>query len=114
MQGSIKCALFFLFATPVFLPVNSQKAKQSQPVAKGSTPANGMQDRSYWCNTLYKIASPVVLNLAEGTLKKNMRRIRLHIQTRTSPRRNECTGDDVSRQNLSTLSNLLLKEKFLS
>lgn len=29
-------------------------------------------DREYWCELLYKIASPVVSNLASGTLKKNM------------------------------------------
>ena len=68
MQRSIKCALFFLLATSLFFQVNSQKTKQS--VAKESTPTNGAQDRSYWSNTLYKIASPVVFNLAEGTLKK--------------------------------------------
>ncbi|MCU7552836.1 DUF2264 domain-containing protein [Chitinophagaceae bacterium LB-8] len=32
----------------------------------------GAQDREYWSNLLYKIASPVILNLANGTLKKNM------------------------------------------
>ncbi len=34
--------------------------------------ASGAQDREYWCSLLYKISSPVVLNLANGTLKKNM------------------------------------------
>jgi hypothetical protein len=29
-------------------------------------------DRDYWCQLLYKIASPVVTNLANGTLVKNM------------------------------------------
>jgi len=32
----------------------------------------GMEDRAYWVNLLVKIADPVVNNLAEGTLKKNM------------------------------------------
>ncbi|HEU5168820.1 MAG TPA: DUF2264 domain-containing protein [Chitinophagaceae bacterium] len=72
MQRSIKCGLFLFLATTLFLQGNSQKTKQSQSVAKESTPTNGMQDRSYWCDVLYKIASPVVFNLAEGTLKKNM------------------------------------------
>lgn len=30
------------------------------------------EDRLYWANTLFKIAKPVVSNLAEGTLRKNM------------------------------------------
>ncbi|MFT3822547.1 MAG: DUF2264 domain-containing protein [Chitinophagaceae bacterium] len=32
----------------------------------------GAQDRAYWCNLLYKIAAPPILNLSQGTLKKNM------------------------------------------
>lgn len=30
------------------------------------------QDRAYWCNLLYKMAAPVLSNMAEGNLKKNM------------------------------------------
>ena len=71
MQRSIKCGLFLLLVTIMFFRGNSQKANQ-QAVANESTLTNGVQDRSYWTNTLYKIASPVVFNLAEGTLKKNM------------------------------------------
>jgi len=33
---------------------------------------NGIQDRTYWSDLLYKISYPVIHNLAEGTLKKNM------------------------------------------
>ncbi len=33
-------------------------------------PAN--KDRAYWCNLLYKIAAPVLSNMAEGNLQKNM------------------------------------------
>ena len=32
----------------------------------------GAQDRAYWSDVLYKISYPVIHNLAEGTLKKNM------------------------------------------
>ena len=32
----------------------------------------GAQDRAYWSELLYKISYPVIHNLAEGTLKKNM------------------------------------------
>lgn len=30
------------------------------------------KDRAYWCNLLYKMAAPVLSNMAEGNLKKNM------------------------------------------
>lgn len=32
----------------------------------------GGEDRAYWVETLVKIADPVLVNLSEGTLKKNM------------------------------------------
>ncbi|WP_346237465.1 DUF2264 domain-containing protein [Niabella insulamsoli] len=32
----------------------------------------GEQDRAYWAGLLYKMAGPVIFNLANGTLKKNM------------------------------------------
>jgi hypothetical protein len=32
----------------------------------------GQKDRTYWSDLLYKMTSPVVLNLAAGTLKQNM------------------------------------------
>ncbi|MEJ5995395.1 DUF2264 domain-containing protein [Pedobacter sp. Du54] len=34
--------------------------------------ATGAEDRAYWTNLLYKIASPVILNLANSTLKQKM------------------------------------------
>ncbi len=46
----------------------SKKKSEKQVVAM----VTGTQDREYWSNLLYKIASPVILNLAQGTLKKNM------------------------------------------
>jgi len=33
---------------------------------------SGAQDRMYWSELLYKISYPVIHNLSEGTLKKNM------------------------------------------
>jgi hypothetical protein len=44
-----------------------RKIKDSSP-----TIVTGAQDRAYWSNLLYKISSPVILNLAQSTLKKNM------------------------------------------
>ena len=31
---------------------------------------NGIQDRTYWSDLLYKISYPVIHNLSEGTLKR--------------------------------------------
>jgi len=44
-------------------------ATQDMPSLPSQKPKN---DREYWCRLLYKIASPVVSNLANGTLVKNM------------------------------------------
>jgi hypothetical protein len=44
-----------------------RKIQDSSP-----TIVTGAQDRAYWSNLLYKISSPVILNLAQSTLKKNM------------------------------------------
>ena len=32
----------------------------------------GSEDRMYWVQTLTRIADPVLVNLSQGTLKKNM------------------------------------------
>lgn len=45
---------------------------QKNIVKKQLSTSTGKQDREYWCQLLYKIAYPVVHNLAEETLKKNM------------------------------------------
>jgi hypothetical protein len=50
--------------------VNAQPAEEHtgfRPVF-----ATGAEDRTYWVKLLMKIADPIVNNLAEGTLKKNM------------------------------------------
>lgn len=47
--------------------VFAQKKKNSK-----TTVISGAQDREYWSNLLYKMASPVIMNLANGTLRKNM------------------------------------------
>ena len=50
--------------------------KQQQELSGTTRPvvteSNGMDDRSVWIRQLTKIASPVLENLAAGTLKKNM------------------------------------------
>lgn len=54
-----------LMASPFVQAQPSKKTKQNQVTT-------GAQDRQYWAELLYKISSPVILNLADGTLKKNM------------------------------------------
>ena len=48
----------------------SQESKISKE--KKDNEITGLQDREYWCNLLYKITYPVIHNLAQGTLKRNM------------------------------------------
>lgn len=54
-----------LMASPVVQAQSSKKTKQNQVTS-------GAQDRQYWAELLYKMSSPVILNLADGSLKKNM------------------------------------------
>ncbi len=49
--------------------VEAQKIKNKKTAA---TVITGAQDREYWSNLLYRMASPVILNLSQSTLKKNM------------------------------------------
>ena len=62
--------LFFALSFLTLITVMAQKNKVSK--TQVATVVTGVQDREYWCNLLYKITYPVVHNLAEGTLKKNM------------------------------------------
>ncbi|RXM47842.1 DUF2264 domain-containing protein [Flavobacterium sp. YO12] len=54
-------------ASNVSAQKNKDKSQEKQLIS-----ANGKQDREYWSQLLYKISYPVVHNLAEETLKKNM------------------------------------------
>ncbi|MCS3797018.1 DUF2264 domain-containing protein [Niastella sp. OAS944] len=77
MRSAIK-----LFITPVVLlcageRVEAQAKKVQTAIANKTVTAEavkttGAQDRLYWSELLYKMASPVIMNLANGTLKKNM------------------------------------------
>lgn len=66
---------FTVFAV-LFLAVISTQKASAQKAKKKEQPqpaiVTGEQDRMFWANTLYKIAYPVVHNLAEGTLKQNL------------------------------------------
>lgn len=62
----IGCALLAL-NIPAVVAQKNRKTAPAKPML-----AAGLQDRAFWVKTLYKIAYPVVHNLAQGTLKKNM------------------------------------------
>ncbi|MFT3980363.1 MAG: DUF2264 domain-containing protein [Ferruginibacter sp.] len=47
-------------------------AQTKKTISKTPQPATGQEDRAYWAGTLYRIAYPVIHNLAQGTLRKNM------------------------------------------
>jgi hypothetical protein len=67
LTRKVSIAVIIVLASVCHL-VNAQKSKAAaQPL-----PTTGAQDREFWVNTLYKIAYPVVHNLSEGTLRKNM------------------------------------------
>jgi len=59
--SKMKCGLLFIF----FITCKTVGAQQKQA-------ATGLQERSFWVKSLYKIAYPVIHNLANETLKKNM------------------------------------------
>ncbi|WP_216629179.1 DUF2264 domain-containing protein [Sphingobacterium lumbrici] len=66
---------FFLIVCcfPIWKQVGAQQ-NLLKPSAEAMLIASssGTEDRAYWSELLYKIASPVILNLGNGTLKKNM------------------------------------------
>ena len=61
------CLLFGCFNVTGF----SQKQKKQTPIVLPVVPT-GEQDREYVTNLLYRIAYPIVHNMAEGTLRKNL------------------------------------------
>ena len=58
--------------TSVFYAGIAQPVVAQQATTLPTTIEQGNQDRDYWTGLLYKIVSPVIHNLASGTLKKNM------------------------------------------
>lgn len=48
-----------------FITVNAKKS--TNPLGDGAS------DRAYWCELAYKMAAPVLQNMANGTLQKNMK-----------------------------------------
>lgn len=64
---SIALTLLFAIAFPT-----SGKAQHHKNIKAQQLVASGAQDREFWVQALHKIAYPVIHNLAEGTLRKNM------------------------------------------
>lgn len=62
-------SLFFL---NLFIINNAHAQKRKVPKENEITVTTGVQDREYWANLLYKISWPVIHNLGEETLQKNM------------------------------------------
>lgn len=68
MKQNMLLAVILLLSTVPKLSAQKIKKKEQQTVLIPT----GAQDRQLWVNSLYKIAYPVIHNLAEGTLKQNM------------------------------------------
>lgn len=63
---------YALLIGAIFLTANPGAYAQRSGKAKTNPVTAGTQDRGYWVDLLYKMASPVVLNLANSTLKQKM------------------------------------------
>ena len=67
-----KWSAFFLLTIALSYNAHAQLQKQTPPTSEKQERTTGQRDRVFWSDLLYKIASPVVFNLASGTLKQNM------------------------------------------
>lgn len=57
-----RCIVLVLLAALFVLPAEAARKSRVKEV----------DDRTYWCNLLYKIASPILSNMSEGKLQENM------------------------------------------
>jgi hypothetical protein len=74
MQKIFSRVIIAMLLLAIALPPTNVSAQKNKNKSKGNqiTATTGKQDREYWSQLLYKISYPVVHNLAEETLKKNM------------------------------------------
>ena len=72
MKKKSRYVFIVLFLISSVLPFTKAAAQNDKNIAKVNLESTGLQDREYWARLLYKISYPVVHNLAEQTLKKNM------------------------------------------
>ena len=66
----MKRTLTILVAMFLCVGIASAKAKKQQPV---NPLGDGSSDRAYWVELAYTMAAPVLENMANGTLQKNMK-----------------------------------------
>ena len=59
--------LIALVCVPLFVLAKGKKQAPADPLG------NGASDRAYWTQLAYKMAAPVLENMANGTLQKNMK-----------------------------------------
>lgn len=74
MKRKMKNFFTAILLVTAYLPTTELIAQKQKKKTKetAATVVTGAQDREYWSNLLYKIAAPVILNLSQSTLKKNM------------------------------------------
>lgn len=64
--------IFSMIISSTYQFVLAQKQTNQKVNIISNETHSGIEDRAVWSDILYKIASPVVFNLAEGTLRQNM------------------------------------------
>lgn len=67
----LRTGILFLIALLLLAPALPAAARKGRK-AKTEQPRTGAEDRALWVDLLWKISYPVVHNLAEGTLRRNM------------------------------------------
>ena len=67
-----KWGAFFPLIVGLAFNANAQTPRQTSAVTEKQAGTNSQADRAFWSDMLYKMASPVVFNLAAGTLRQNM------------------------------------------
>src|SRR5688572_26409350 len=72
MRIVVKLSLVLVLSAGIASQMHAQQSQQKQLSSNDQPMNSGQKDRAYWSDLLYKIVSPVVLNLAAGTLKQNM------------------------------------------
>ncbi len=72
MKIVIKWSLALVLSAGMVSQLNAQQSQQKQLLSNNQPSNSGQKDRAYWSDLLYKMVSPVIFNLAAGTLKKNM------------------------------------------
>jgi hypothetical protein len=70
MRSAIKLSLAIALSVCLLQQTVAQQSKQKKKLV--DKPVAEQNERAYWSDLLYKMASPVIFNLAASTLKQNM------------------------------------------